>query len=128
MKVTNMKKTLSVAVLALAVLAGSVSAQNIVANNYALVSATAVPRVQLAPQNRAWVFLRAANLESATLIYRNKEGTELQSTAVAVGTTYTSVTLPGPQFAHTVAISYTTLTGSDAASATVIQSKDAGIY
>ncbi len=119
-------KTLISAVLALG-LVGAANAQSS-EQSERIVSATGVVTFGVNdPANRAWVWLRGAAIESVTLVYRNRSNQVLAEQAVAVGTTYTSVTLPAPQYAAFVAISPTTLTGTDEVSATFIQSRDIGI-
>jgi hypothetical protein len=121
-----MKKTLISALLAFG-LVGTVAAQTS-EQSVNVVSGTGVVTFQVNdPANRVWVWLRGAAIESATIIYRNADNQVLQEQAVAVGTTYTSVTLPAPQFAARIAVSPTTLTAADAISASFIQSRDIGI-
>ena len=121
-----MKKTLISALLAVG-LVGTAAAQSSEQSEN-IVSATGVVTFQVNdPANRATLWLRGANIESATIVYLNSANQALQSTAVAVGTTYTSVTLPAPQFAKFVQVSPTTLTAADAISASFIQSRDVGI-
>lgn len=121
-----MNKYLISAVLALG-LVGTASAQSS-EQSERIVSATGVVTFSVnEPANRAWVWLRGAGNESVTLVYRNRNNQVLLEQGVAVGTTYTSVTLPAPQYATSIAISPTTLTGTDEVSATFIQSRDVGI-
>jgi hypothetical protein len=121
-----MKKTLISALLAFG-LVGTAAAQSSEQSEN-IVSATGVVTFQVnEPANRATLWLRGANIESATIVYRNASNQVLQENAVAVGTTYTSVTLPAPQFATRIQVSPTTLTAADAISATFIQSRDVGI-
>lgn len=75
------------------------------------------------PRNKVWVFLKGSGSESATIIYQDSAGNTIDSQAVAVGTTYTSVTLVQPQYAAFLRVSPTTFSGTDNISASVVQTR-----
>jgi hypothetical protein len=121
-------KTLISAVVLAAALAGAVNAQTEIKQQFRLISTTTAPTVEVNALHNTWVFLRGASIESTTLRFLDAAGAEIASQAVAVGTTYTSVTIPAPQFADKIVISPTTLSASDEISASVIQVRNRFLF